>query len=110
MADPEELKAKIEDAKIEMANSEGAARYAIAEGIISMENRYREQCAALEEQRRAEEHEALSYSPIGRLIWAIAHAMQYDYLSQEDLAGIIANVNRELERQGLRVLVEKIDD
>lgn len=105
MAELEELKFMIEDAKREWANSEGATRMAMAEGIQSLEQRYDALCAERDKQRALAEEEALSESPIGRLMYAVADAMQYDHLYAEDLARVINEVNQRLGRENLEVLV-----
>lgn len=61
------------------------------------------------EQERWETIDSLVESPRGKLLTAVAWAMQYDYLSGEDYESILQTMDERLAKDGLRVEVVKID-
>lgn len=64
----------------------------------------------LEEQETYSRQAEIAASPEGRLLFAVADAFQYDYFGEADVEDALIYVKDKLEKQGLRLKVETVDD
>lgn len=95
-----------EIAHIEDGPRKKALEFALREAQVQQHSLKAEVAQREELQRNRD----LARSPEGRLLYAVAEAFQFDYLSDEDIEHVLKMTKEKLAKQGLQLKVVALDD